>query len=157
MKSSIEYDKEADVLHVWFDPQQKNAPAYADSSISNEWVFMRSMANGEVIGFKLFNAKDNVLELMPTVSNRYPYNPDYVVPPGWTLSDTLSSWGISAECFAERSGLSLETVQKIIRGEAAITPTIASVLARETHTDTDFWLRLEKAFRRTLTERNEQR
>jgi plasmid maintenance system antidote protein VapI len=53
------------------------------------------------------------------------FAPDYAVPPGETLLETLQAIGMSQAELAERTGRYKKTIDEIIKGSAAITPETA--------------------------------
>ena len=52
---------------------------------------------------------------------RYPFEPDYAVAPGETLSETLESLGMSQRDLALRTGMSADTINGNVEGQAPIT------------------------------------
>jgi len=52
---------------------------------------------------------------------RYLYEPDYAVPPGETLQETIDSLGMTQRELAARTGLTPQTVVRVIKGEQPIT------------------------------------
>ena len=52
---------------------------------------------------------------------RYPYEPDYAVPPGLTLQETIDAQGIDQRELAVRTGLSAKHINQVIKGVAPIT------------------------------------
>jgi transcriptional regulator with XRE-family HTH domain len=55
------------------------------------------------------------------MTKTYPYEPDYAVPPGTTLRDTLEEKGLSQADLALRTGLAEKTISQIVNGVAPIT------------------------------------
>ncbi len=51
--------------------------------------------------------------------------PDYAVRPGETLLETIEALGLSQVELAERTGQPRQTVQRIIQGQAPVTPEMA--------------------------------
>jgi HTH-type transcriptional regulator/antitoxin HigA len=78
--------------------------------------------------------------------NTINYNPDIAIHPGVTLKDTLDSLGMSQKELAERTGLAIQTVNKIIRGIDPITPETAVKLERVFGTSAAFWNNLDRSF-----------
>lgn len=83
---------------------------------------------------------------------RYPFKPDCAVPPGRTLRETIDKLDITARCLADRTGLSLRYVNKIIRGDAKITHATAKLLEREINVSARMWMRLEANYRHQLSQ-----
>jgi HTH-type transcriptional regulator/antitoxin HigA len=75
--------------------------------------------------------------------NQYPYEPDYAVPPGQTLQETIANLGIDQRELAVRSGLSAKHVNQVIKGVAAITHDTAIRLERVTGVPARMWNNLE--------------
>lgn len=85
------------------------------------------------------------------------FRPDYAVPPGETLLETLEAIGMSQAELAERTGRPKKTVNEIIRGKAAITADTALQLERVLGVSAGFWNNLERNYQETLARINEQR
>jgi addiction module HigA family antidote len=83
--------------------------------------------------------------------------PDYAVPPGETLAETLKAIGMSQADLAERTGRPVKTINEIIKGKAAITPETALQLERVLGTSAGFWNNLERNYQETLARINEQK
>jgi addiction module HigA family antidote len=76
----------------------------------------------------------------------YPHTPDWFTPPGETLLEVIEFKGISQKDLADRTGVTPKHINKIITGEAAITPEMAILLERATGTSAITWNRLEANF-----------
>ncbi len=83
--------------------------------------------------------------------------PDYAVPPGETLFETLEAIGMSQAELAERTGRPKKTINEIIKGKAAITPETALQFERVLGTFAGFWNNLERNYQETLARINEQK
>lgn len=95
---------------------------------------------------------------MATLSaERYPFEPDFAVPPGETLLETIESLSMSQAELSVRAGLSTKTVNQIVQGKAPITPETAIRLERVTGVPAPFWLGLESNFRAQLSRQDESR
>jgi len=57
---------------------------------------------------------------MPT--QKHVFAPDYAIPPGATLAETLESIGMPQSDLSLRTGLAEKTISQIINGIAPITP-----------------------------------
>lgn len=79
-------------------------------------------------------------------ARREALEPDYAVPPGETLRETLESIGMSQADLARRAELSTKHVNQIIQGEAPITPETAVALERVTRVPARIWNGLEANF-----------
>jgi addiction module HigA family antidote len=78
------------------------------------------------------------------------FRPNYAVPPGVTLLDTLEELGMSQAELAQRMGRPLKTINEIVKGKAAITPETALQLEKVLGTPASFWNSAERNFRETL-------
>ena len=91
------------------------------------------------------------------------FRPDYTIPPGETLRETLAALNFSQAELAARANLSAKHVNQIMQGIAPITLETAIVLERITGVPASFWNRREADYRegllrsrrRTLTEEDE--
>ena len=68
------------------------------------------------------------------------FKPDWISAPGNTVEDILEERGWSQAEFAVRSGFTKKHVNRLIHGEASITPDTAARLARVLGATSDFWL-----------------
>ncbi len=91
------------------------------------------------------------------MSSRKTFNPDYAVPPGVTLQETISELGMSQQELSRRLGLSKEFVNNLIKGRNAITPETAIQLEKVTGVPASFWNNLESNYRERLARLEEQR
>lgn len=87
--------------------------------------------------------------------SRNEYNPSVVIPPGMTISETIDALGVSQVELAQRLGMSLPTINKIINGKAPISPETALGLERVLGVSAIFWNRYEAAYRDYLLRQDE--
>ncbi|MCY2989705.1 MAG: HigA family addiction module antitoxin [Planctomycetota bacterium] len=80
----------------------------------------------------------------------YPYAPDYAVPPGRTLQETIDALGLDQRELAQRTGLSAKHVNQVVKGVASITPDTAIRLERVTGVPAHMWNNLEANYREQL-------
>ena len=73
------------------------------------------------------------------VEREHEYRPDYVSPPGDTLSDILESRYMAQTDLAERAGRTPKLINEIIKGKAPITPETAIQLERVLSIPASFW------------------
>lgn len=73
----------------------------------------------------------------------YPYEPDYAVPPGQTLQETIDAQGIDQRELAVRTGLSAKHINQVIKGAAPVTHDTAIRLERVTGIPARMWNNLE--------------
>lgn len=85
------------------------------------------------------------------------FKPNYVVPPGEILEETLEARGLGKAQFAERCGRCPKTISQIIAGTAPITPETAIAFERVLGVRASLWNSLESRYRLQLAEREEQR
>lgn len=71
------------------------------------------------------------------------YLPDYAVPPGETLRDTIEAMGMSQADLSRRTGLSAKHINQIVQGTAPISPDTALALERVIGVPARFWNALE--------------
>ncbi|QDT01652.1 helix-turn-helix protein [Rubripirellula lacrimiformis] len=87
---------------------------------------------------------------MATKTNRYRYEPDFAVPPGATLQETIDQLGIDQRELAERTGLTAKTLNLIINGKAPLTQQTSMLLERVTNVPARIWNNLEAEYREQL-------
>src|ERR1700687_3824255 len=78
------------------------------------------------------------------------YEPDYSVPPGETLRETIESLGLTQAELATRAGLSTKHVNQIIKGAATISPDAARRLENATGVPARIWTSLESNYREQI-------
>ena len=81
---------------------------------------------------------------------RTAFLPDYAIPPGETLEETIQALGMTQAQLAELTGRSQSTMSEIISGKAAITPETAFQLEQVLGVPASFWNNLENNYRQTL-------
>lgn len=84
------------------------------------------------------------------IMNTTSYNPDIAIHPGVTLRDTLESLGMSQKELAQRADLTPKTINKIVQGEAPITPETAVKLERVLDVSASFWNSLDKNYQEIM-------
>lgn len=80
------------------------------------------------------------------------YRPDYAVPPGATILETIEALGMTQTQLAVRTGRTLKTINEIVQGTAPITPETAIQLERVLGVPASFWNNLERNFRTRIAE-----
>ena len=78
------------------------------------------------------------------------FQPNYAVPPGETLRETLEFLGMTQAQLADRTGRPKKTINEIISGKAAITAETALQLERVLGVPASFWSNLERNYQETL-------
>lgn len=82
--------------------------------------------------------------------NHFEYDPNYAVPPGETLLDTLEELNMSQAELARRMGRPVKTINEIIKAKAEITPATALELEKATGVPAGLWNNLERNYRDKL-------
>ena len=82
--------------------------------------------------------------------------PDFAVPPGETLIETLESLHMTQADLAKRTGRPLKTINEIIRGVTRILPETALQFEQVLGVPASFWLNLERNYREILARREEK-
>jgi HTH-type transcriptional regulator/antitoxin HigA len=78
------------------------------------------------------------------------FKPNYAVPPGETLRETIKSLGISQSELIQQTGLPKKTINEILRGKSAITQETAIRLDVALGVPASFWNNLERYYREAL-------
>ena len=84
------------------------------------------------------------------------YRPDYAIPPGETLRETLESTGMTQADLARRTSLSAKHINQIVQGVAPISPDTALALERVLGVPARFWLALEANYQSRQTRLRER-
>ncbi|MDH5670218.1 MAG: HigA family addiction module antitoxin [Nitrospira sp.] len=87
---------------------------------------------------------------------RYTFEPDYAVPPGRTLQETIDALGMGQRDLATRAGLSHKHINQIIHGVAPLTYETAVRLEQVTGVPARMWINLEANYRAQLAKRDEK-
>jgi len=83
--------------------------------------------------------------------------PNYAVPPGETLKETLDALGMRQAELAQRTGRPKKTINEIIKGKAALTSETALQLERVLGVPASFWNNLERNYRETIARLKEEK
>lgn len=89
-------------------------------------------------------------------NDTHTFEPDYSVPPGETLQETLEHLGLSQKELAMRMGRPTKTINEIVKGVAAITAETALQLEKVTGVPSSFWNNAEANYRERLARLKEQ-
>lgn len=84
------------------------------------------------------------------------FRPDYAIPPGQTLRDTINVLGMSQADLARRADLSPKHINQIVQGNAPITPETAIALEHVTGVPARLWNGLEANYRQRLAQQRER-
>src|SRR5947208_9883420 len=82
--------------------------------------------------------------------------PEWLSPPGETISDLLEERGWTQSEFADRTGFTTKHISLLINGKAPITEETALRLERVLGSTARFWLTREVVYREALLRRAEQ-
>lgn len=85
------------------------------------------------------------------------FDPDYAVPPGETLLEVMESLNMTQKDLAVRTGLTVQTLNRIIKGQQPITYETANRLELVTGVPANFWNNLEAQFQEQSTKLEERR
>ena len=85
------------------------------------------------------------------------FEPNYAVPPGETLRETLEFLGMTQAQLADRTGRPKKTINEIISGKAAITAETALQFERVLGVPASFWSNLERNYQETLARLKEEK
>ncbi len=81
---------------------------------------------------------------------KYGFEPDYAVPPGETLKETMESLSMSQKELSVRTGLTVQSLNRIFKGEQPLTYETANRLELATGVPARFWNSLEARYREQL-------
>lgn len=85
------------------------------------------------------------------------FRPDYAIPPGETLLETLGALNMTRKELAIRIDLSEKHIVDIIKGKGPITPETALKFEKALGVPAGFWNNLERNYRDTLARLSEER
>ena len=87
---------------------------------------------------------------------RYRFEPDYAIPPGETLQEVIKSLGMSQKGLAERTDLTVQSLNRIVKGTQPITYETANRLELATGVPAAMWNNLEAQYREQLARIHER-
>jgi HTH-type transcriptional regulator / antitoxin HigA len=76
----------------------------------------------------------------------YAFKPDYAIPPGVTLAETLACMAMTQVELAQRMGRPIQVINEIIKGKKAIEPETALQLERALAIPASFWNQREAQY-----------
>jgi HTH-type transcriptional regulator/antitoxin HigA len=79
------------------------------------------------------------------------FSPNYTVPPGETLLETIKALGMTQADLAMRTSHSQKVINQIIRGKTPISVRLAHKFERVLEVPASFWISLEKNYRKGLS------
>ena len=93
---------------------------------------------------------------MVRAGRQYKFEPDYAVLPGETLKEVMDSLSMSQKELALRTGLTVQSINRILKGEQPITYETANKLELATDVPAHFWNNLEINYRGQLAKIREK-
>ena len=93
---------------------------------------------------------------MSTAKKRYGFEPDYAIPPGKTLKEVMESLNMSQKELAVRSGLAVQSLNRIFKGDQPISYETANKLELATGVPARMWNNLEAQYREQLAKNKER-
>ncbi len=84
------------------------------------------------------------------------FDPDFAVPPGQTLREVMDSQGMTQRDLAARTGLTVQTLSRIIKGIQPISYETANRLEMVVGVPARLWNRLEAEYREQLSKQAER-
>lgn len=93
--------------------------------------------------------------MVPELTGRE-YDPDFAVAPGETLRETLEVLGMSQKELATRTGLTEQSINRIIQGRQPITPDTSNKLELTTGVPARLWNNLESQYQEQLAKAKER-
>ena len=94
---------------------------------------------------------------MMKAKRRYTFEPDYAVAPGETLKETIDSLGMTQKDLSARTGLSVQSLNRIFKGEQPITYETANTLELVLNIPASMWNNLEAQYREQLAKIHERK
>ena len=88
---------------------------------------------------------------------KYEFQPDYAVCPGETLQEIMESFTMSQKELAVRTGLTVQSLNRIFKGEQPITYESANRLELVTGVPARYWNNLEAQYREHLSKIEERK
>lgn len=88
--------------------------------------------------------------------NGYRHEPDYAVPPGETLQETLDALDMDQKELALRTGLSQKTVSQIINGKHPLSQQTAIKFGRVTGVPASIWNNLEMLYQQRFARQKDR-
>lgn len=89
-------------------------------------------------------------------NKKFRYEPDYAVPPGETLVETLDAVGMTQAELSARTGRPLKTINEIAKGKTAITPETALQFEKVLGVEASFWNALETNYQHSLAKHQDK-
>jgi addiction module HigA family antidote len=87
----------------------------------------------------------------------YGFEPDYAIPPGETLKEVMESLNMSQKELAIRTGLTVQSLNRIFKGDQPISYETANKLELATGVPARMWNNLEAQYREQLAKTKERK
>jgi len=94
---------------------------------------------------------------MLTARKIYGFEPDYAIPPGETLKEVMESLNMSQKELAVRTGLTVQSLNRIFKGNQPISYETANKLELATGVPARMWNNLEAQYREQLAKTKERK
>ena len=94
---------------------------------------------------------------MLKAKKRYEFEPDFAIPPGETLKETMEFLNMGQKELAVRTGLTVQSLNRIFKGEQPITYGTANKLELATGVPARMWNNLEAQYREQLAKIEERK
>ncbi len=94
---------------------------------------------------------------MLTAKKLYRFEPDYAIPPGETLKEVMESLNMSQKELAIRTGLTVQSLNRIFNGDQPISYETANKLELATGVPARMWNNLEAQYREQLAKAKERK
>jgi len=94
---------------------------------------------------------------MLTAKKTYGFEPDYAIPPGETLKEVMESLNMSQKELAIRTGLTVQSLNRIFKGDQPISYETANKLELATGAPARMWNNLEAQYREQLAKAKERK
>lgn len=88
---------------------------------------------------------------------KFRFEPDYAVPPGATLKESMGSLGLTQRELADRTGIAVQTLTSILDGQQPIDSETANKLELVTGTPAAIWNNLEAQYRKQIAKIEQRR
>ena len=94
---------------------------------------------------------------MLTAKKHYGFEPDYAIPPGETLKEVMESLNISQKELGVHTGLTIQSFNRIFKGDQPISYETANKLELATGVPAGMWNNLEAQYREQLAKNKERK
>jgi transcriptional regulator with XRE-family HTH domain len=94
---------------------------------------------------------------MLKAKKKYTFEPNYAVPPGETLKETIEFLGMTQKELSTRTGLSVQSLKRTLKGEQPLSYETANILELALNVPASMWNNLEAQYREQLAKINERK